>query len=107
MMPHNADKVVVSKFVLRIPRILFNSDDLHFVQNNHTKTEWVYLREMVQVSQHSEQREATFNTTPGVKQPKHISSMNSKIIELRIQPAMRRTCVNELMSSRHKHNGNS
>ena len=41
--------------------MVFNSDGLNFVQNNHTKTEWVYLREMVQVPQDSEQREATFN----------------------------------------------
>ena len=52
--------------------MLINSDGLNFVQNNHTKTEWVYLREMVQVSQDSEQREATFNITSGVKQSKHI-----------------------------------
>ena len=52
--------------------MVFNSDGLNFVQNNHTKTDWVYLREMVQVSQDSEQRDATFNTTSGVKQPKHI-----------------------------------
>ena len=52
--------------------MLFNSDGLNFVQNNHAKTEWVYLREMVQVSQNSKQREATFNITSGVKQPKHI-----------------------------------
>ena len=52
--------------------MVFNSDGLNFVQNNHSKTEWVYLREMVQVSQDSEQREATFNITSGVKQPKHI-----------------------------------
>ena len=45
---------------------------LFFFQNNHTKTEWVYLIEMMQVSQDSEQREATFNITSGVKQPKHI-----------------------------------
>ena len=38
--------------------MVFNSDGLNFVQNNHTKTEWVYLREMVQVSQDSEQRVA-------------------------------------------------
>ena len=50
-------KVVVSKLVLWIPRMVFNLDDLNFVQNNNTKTEWVYLREMVQVSQDSEQRE--------------------------------------------------
>ena len=52
--------------------MVFNSDGINFVQNNRTKTEWVYLREMVQVSQDSEQREATFNITTGVKQPKHI-----------------------------------
>ena len=52
--------------------MLFNSDGLNFVQNNHTKTEWVYLREMVQGCQNSEQREAIFNVTSGVKQPKHI-----------------------------------
>ena len=52
--------------------MFFNSDGLNFVQNNHTKAEWVYLREMLQVSQESEQREATFNIKSGVKQPKHI-----------------------------------
>ena len=52
--------------------MVFNSDGRNYVQNNHTKTEWVYLREMVQVSQGSEQRETTFNITSGAKQPKHI-----------------------------------
>ena len=52
--------------------MVFNSDGINFVQNNHTKTEWVYLREIVQVSQDSEQREATFNITSGVKQQNHI-----------------------------------
>ena len=46
--------------------MLFNSDGLNFVQNNHTTIEWVYLRELVKVSQDSEQREETFNTTSGV-----------------------------------------
>ena len=52
--------------------MFFYSDGLNCVQNNHSKIEWVYLREMVQVSQDSEQREATFTITSGVKQPKHI-----------------------------------
>ena len=67
----DAGKVVVSKLVLWILRMLFNSDGLNFVQNNHIKTEWAYLREMLQVSQDSDQREATFNITSGVKHPKH------------------------------------
>ena len=69
--------------------MVFNSDGLNFVQNNHTKTDWVYLRKMVQVSQDSEQREATFNIISGVKQPKTyicLFSTNSKIIESRTQP---------------------
>ena len=68
----DAGKIVLSNLVLWIPRMVFNSDGINFIRNNHTKTEWVYLREMVQVSQDSEQREATFNITSGVKQPKHI-----------------------------------
>ena len=68
----DAGKVIVSKLLLWIPRMVFNSDGLNFVQNNYTKTECVYLRVMVQVSQDSEQREAPFNITSGVKQPKHI-----------------------------------
>ena len=53
------------------------------------KTEWVYLREMVQVFQDSEQREATFNITSGIKQQKHIclSSTDSKIIKSITQPS--------------------
>ena len=41
--------------------MVFNSDGLNFVQNNHTKTEWVYLREMVQVSQDSERQHSTLH----------------------------------------------
>ena len=40
----DSGKVVVSKLVLWIPRMVFNSDALNFVQNNHSKTEWVYLK---------------------------------------------------------------
>ena len=65
--------------------MLFNSDGLNFVQNNHTKTEWVYLRDMVQVSQDSEQREATFKITSGVKQPKHIFVYLQRTIDHRIK----------------------
>ena len=33
----DAGKVIVTKLVLWIPRMVFNSDGLNFVQNNHTK----------------------------------------------------------------------
>ena len=37
--------------------MVFNSDGLNFVENNHTKTEWVYLREMVQSKKISNDQE--------------------------------------------------
>ena len=37
--------------------MVLNSDGLNFVQNNHTKTEWVYLREMVQSKKISNDQE--------------------------------------------------
>ena len=61
--------------------MVFNSDGLNFDQNAIQKTEWVYLREMVQLSQDSEQREATFNITSGVKQPKHIFSYLQRTVK--------------------------
>jgi len=42
-------RVVVSKFVLWIPRMIFNSVDLSYVTKNYmVPTSWTYLREMVQ-----------------------------------------------------------
>ena len=34
----DAGKVIVTKLVLWIPRMVFNSDGIDFVQNNHTKS---------------------------------------------------------------------
>ena len=41
---------------------------------------------MVQVSQDSEQREATFNITSGVKQPKHIFVYLQRTVRSSNQP---------------------
>ena len=60
--------------------MLFDSDALNFVQNNHIKTEKWYPREMVQVSQDSDQREATFNITSGVKHSQHIFVYLQRIV---------------------------
>ena len=42
-------RVVVTKFVLWIPRLLFNSNGLGYVMKNYMiPTNWTYLREMVE-----------------------------------------------------------
>ena len=40
-------KVVVTRFMLWIPRMRFNSECLSYAMKNHTKTMWTYHREMV------------------------------------------------------------
>ena len=65
-------RVVVTKLVLWIPRMLFNEDGLSYVMENYMKPlQWSYLREMVQESISSKQVESVFNITAGVKSPKH------------------------------------
>ena len=79
---------MVSKLVLWVPRMVFNSDGLYFVQNNHTKTQWVYLEKWckyLRIVSKERQHPALHQEK---KQPKHcLSSTNSKIIESRTQPA--------------------
>ena len=42
-------RVVVSKFILWIPRMIFNSAGLSYIMKNYMiPTSWIYLREMVQ-----------------------------------------------------------
>ena len=41
----DAGKVIVDKLVLWIPRMVFNSDGLNFIQNNHTKKQNGYILE--------------------------------------------------------------
>ena len=46
---NDPSRVVVTKFVLWIPRVIFNSTGLSYVIKNYMiPTNWTYLREMVQ-----------------------------------------------------------
>ena len=62
-------RVVVTRFMLWIPRMIFNSEGLSYATKNHTKTMWTYHREMVLESVLSIQLESTFTITAGVKNP--------------------------------------
>ena len=46
---HGVDpgKVVVTRFMLWIPRVIFKSEGLSYAMKNHPKTMWTYHREMV------------------------------------------------------------
>ena len=63
----NAGRVVVTRFMFWIPRMIFNSEGLSYAMENHTKTMWIYHREMVLESVSSRQWESTIVITAGVK----------------------------------------
>ena len=64
-------RVVVTRFMLWIPKMIFNSEGLSYAMKTHTKTMWTYHREMVLESVSSQWQESTF--TAGVKKKnKHI-----------------------------------
>ena len=62
---------VVTRFMLWISRMIFNSDGLSY--ENHTKTMWTYHRVMVLESISSRQRESAFTITAGVKKKPNTS----------------------------------
>ena len=66
-------RVIVTKFMLWLPRIIFNSDGMSYVLENYMKPgSWSYLREIIQDSASSQQTKQYFRITDGVKNPKHI-----------------------------------
>ena len=66
-------RVIVSKLVLWIPKLQLNAVGLEYVMANHMQPgSWRYLREMIQQSASSREREQVFRITAGVRNPKHV-----------------------------------
>ena len=66
-------RVVVSKFVLWIPRMIFNSVGLSYVMKNYMiPTSWTYLREMVQTLNNIRHVDSNFRISPSILNPKYV-----------------------------------
>ena len=66
-------RVVVSKFVLWIPRMIFNFVGLSYVIKNYmVPTNWTYLREMVQTLNNIRHVDSNFRISPSILNPKHV-----------------------------------
>ena len=66
-------RVVVSKFILWIPRMIFNSTGLSYVMKNYMiPTSWTYLREMVQTLNGVNNADNNFRISPSILNPKYV-----------------------------------
>ena len=65
--------MVLSKFQLIVPRIVFNADgkSLHISKYLETK-EWTYLRELVVRGNSSRLQTANFTISTGINKPRHV-----------------------------------
>ena len=66
-------RVVISKFQLIVPRIVFNADGKSLYINEYLKTRnWTYLRELVVRSNSSRLQTANFTISTGINKPRHV-----------------------------------
>ena len=69
-------RVVITKFQLIVPRIVFNAEGKNLYITNFVNIEkplkWNYLRELVTKSDASQQRTGSFRISTGINKPRHV-----------------------------------
>ena len=66
-------RVVITKFRLWVPKIIFNSMGTGLYTSQFLKPhKWTYEREMVERSNSTKQRVGTFKITSGINRPRHV-----------------------------------
>ena len=66
-------RVVLLKFQLWVPKIIFNSMRTSLYASQYLKPhKWTYEREMVERSNSTKQRVGTFKITSGINRPRHV-----------------------------------
>ena len=69
----NACRVIITKFQLFVPRITFNSGGQKLYMENYLKPyKWVYLNEVVERSNNSQQQTGHFRITNAISKPCHV-----------------------------------
>ena len=66
-------RVVISKFILWLPRMIFDSAGLSYVMKNYMiPTSWTYLREMIQTLNNIKLVDNNFRISPSILSPKYV-----------------------------------
>ena len=66
-------RVILSRFQLSVPRLVFNSEGQKLYADNYLKPyKWTYLNEVVERSNISQQQTGQFRITNGISKPRHV-----------------------------------
>ena len=66
-------RVVLSRFQLFVPKLTFNSEGQKLYMENYLKPyKWVYLNEVVERSNNSQQQTGHFRVTNAISKPRHV-----------------------------------
>ena len=66
-------RVVLTKFQLIVPRIVFNADGKSLYMSKFLDTrKWTYLREVIQPSDSTQQQTGNFRISSGINKPRHV-----------------------------------
>ena len=66
-------RVVLSKFQLIVPRIVFNADGKSLYASKYLDTrKWTYLRELVERGNSTQQQTANFRVSTAINKPRHV-----------------------------------
>ena len=66
-------RVVVTKFQLLVPRIVFNSDGKSLYMSKYLDTrKWTYLRELVEKGDSTREQTGSFRITSAINKPRHV-----------------------------------
>ena len=69
-------RVVITKFQLIVPRIVFNAEGKNLYMNNYVNIEkpikWTYLRELLSKSDTSQQQTGSIRISTGINKPRHV-----------------------------------
>ena len=69
----NDCRVILTRFQLFVPRLTFNSEGQKLYIENYLKPyKWVYLNEVVERSNNSQQQTGHFRITNGISKPRHV-----------------------------------
>ena len=69
----NDCRVILTRFQLFVPRLVFNSEGQKLYADNYLKPfKWTYLNEVVERSNNGQQQTGQFRITNGISKPRHV-----------------------------------
>ena len=69
----NACRVILTRFQLFVPRLVFNSEGQKIYSKNYLQPyKWTYLNEVVERSNNGQQQTGHFRITNGISKPRHV-----------------------------------